>query len=152
MFDASEDGVRVGVGSGPILTNAGVGGPSSGVGSRKRGNTIDGVGVLSIDVEPIAAGPNILWVGVGVAEIDMVGDGRALHGGKPMVEFSLFSIIGIFSNAGVNSGIMRFQVELPDRAPGAVGVYLRTISCHCSNRGLGRCRFQSILPRKLRSF
>lgn len=34
VLDAIEDGVIFGVGKGPILANAGVGGPNSGVGSR----------------------------------------------------------------------------------------------------------------------
>lgn len=143
-----------GVGSGPILTSAGVGGPRSGVGSRNRGKMVDGVGVLSIDVDSMGARSKMLLVGVGVVGVDVAGNPKPLHDGSLIAESSLPSIMGVLSNVGVNSGTIRFQTEFSDPAPVHVaeGVYLSTRSCHCSNKGFGRWRFQSILLRKLRSF
>lgn len=142
VFDAIDDGVRFGVGRGPILANAGVGGPNSGVGSRYRGRMVDGVGVLSIEVDSMGARLNMLFVGVGVAGVGVVGEGKPLFGSLN-AEFNLSSMNGIFSRSGVNNGTIRFQVELPDSVPmhialGGLGVYRRTMSCHFSNRGLGR--------------
>jgi hypothetical protein len=135
VFEATEDGVMFGVGSGPILASAGVGGPISGVGSRNRGKIVDGVGVLSIDMDSIGARLNTLFVGVGVA-----GDAKPLHVGSLIAEFNLSSIVGMLSSSGVNNGIIRFQVEFPDSEPVhmGLGVYRRTMSCHFSNSGLGR--------------
>lgn len=67
VLEATDDGVSCGVGSGPIRANAGVGGAISGLGSRNRGGrTVNGVGVLSCDVESscIALNPNFGGVGV----------------------------------------------------------------------------------------
>lgn len=47
VFDATDDGVRFGVGSGPMRARAGVGGWISGFGSKNRGSTVVGVGVPS---------------------------------------------------------------------------------------------------------
>lgn len=47
VFEATDEGVMLGVGRGPMRARAGVGGWMSGLGSRKRGRTVDGVGVLS---------------------------------------------------------------------------------------------------------
>ena len=47
VLAATEDGVICGVGSGPMRASAGVGGRRSGFGSRKRGTTVAGVGVVS---------------------------------------------------------------------------------------------------------
>jgi len=143
VFDATEDGVMFGVGRGPILARAGVGGPSSGVGSRYRGKMVDGVGVLSIDFESIGARLNTLFIGVGVTGVEVLGETKPHAGDILNPELSLSSMNGMLSNCGVNSGTMRFQVELSDPVPvqsavGGLGVYRRTISCHFSNRGLGR--------------
>lgn len=47
VLTAMEDGEMSGVGRGPMRCNGGVGGRKSGFGSRKRGSTVRGVGVLS---------------------------------------------------------------------------------------------------------
>ena len=47
VLEATDDGVSCGVGSGPNRAKAGVGGAMSGFGSRNRGSTVSGVGVLS---------------------------------------------------------------------------------------------------------
>jgi hypothetical protein len=64
------DGVIKGVGKGPIRARAGVGGAMSGFGSRKRGSTVSGVGVLSCDVESTGAANGPFFVGVGVVGED----------------------------------------------------------------------------------
>lgn len=47
----TDDGVMFGVGNGPRRANPGVGGASSGFGSKNRGRIVVGVGVLSCEVE-----------------------------------------------------------------------------------------------------
>lgn len=47
VLEATDDGVISGVGKGPIPASAGVGGARSGLGSRNRGKTVNGVGVFS---------------------------------------------------------------------------------------------------------
>lgn len=98
VFDATEDGVMFGVGSGPILARAGVGGPSSGVGSRYRGKMVDGVGVFSSDVESIGARLNTLFIGVGVAGVEGLDEAKPHPGKTLIVEFSLSSMNGMLSN------------------------------------------------------
>ena len=70
VLEATEEGVSCGVGNGPIRANAGVGGrvggARSGLGSRYRGSTVIGVGVLSEDVEWMCMALNAFFVGVGV--------------------------------------------------------------------------------------
>lgn len=77
VLEATDDGVICGVGNGPILTNAGVGGWRSGFGSKKRGGIVSGVGVPSCEVESMRIRLNALVVGVGVA----VGDANSISAG-----------------------------------------------------------------------
>lgn len=67
VLEVIDDGVICGVGSGPIRARAGVGGPRSGFGSRKRGSTVSGVGVLSCDVDALGTGLCAFIEGAGVA-------------------------------------------------------------------------------------
>lgn len=66
VLEAIDDGVICGVGNGPILAKAGVGGWRSGFGSKNRGSTVRGVGVPSYEVESMRVRWNELFVGVGV--------------------------------------------------------------------------------------
>lgn len=50
-----------------MRTKAGVGGIRSGLGSKKRGSTVDGVGVVSCDVEPVLKTSAAARGGVGVS-------------------------------------------------------------------------------------
>jgi len=66
VLEATEDGVISGVGKGPKRAKAGVGGAMSGFGSKKRGKTVNGVGVFCCDVESMFIGFTALLGGVGV--------------------------------------------------------------------------------------
>lgn len=78
---------------------------------------VDGVGVLSVDADPIGARLNMRFVGVGVAEVGACGDEKPLHAGSTTEEFILSSVIGKLSRSGVNNGTMRFHTEVPDSMP-----------------------------------
>lgn len=64
--EATDDGVSCGVGRGPMRASAGVGGAMLVFGSKKRGKTVLGVGVVSFEVESICMAFIGLFVGVGV--------------------------------------------------------------------------------------
>ena len=149
VLEATDDGVICGVGKGPKRTKAGVGGASSGLGSKNRGSAVAGVGVLSFDSMRIEL--SAFLVGVGV-----VGDDHPQFSGGGAVSLGLLSGRGKLSNSGVKSGMMLFQAGLMGIAPapgegGGDGVHRRTISCHLSNVGLGMWSLQSILLRNVRS-
>jgi len=59
VLEATKAGVIWGVGSGPMRARVGIGGTSSGCGSKKRGGTDNGVGVASWDV--LSAGVESEW-------------------------------------------------------------------------------------------
>lgn len=67
VLEPTVDGVICGVGNGPMRMSAGVGGARVGMGSKKRGSTVAGVGVLSDEVETSRMGSRVLFVGVGVS-------------------------------------------------------------------------------------
>ena len=69
VLEVTDDGVSCGVGRGPILANAGVGGARSGFGSKNRGRTVIGVGVVSCEVESRCMALRPFLVGVGVVGV-----------------------------------------------------------------------------------
>jgi hypothetical protein len=64
VFEATDDGVSCGVGSGPMRGSAG--GSISGLGSKKRGSKAIGVGVVSDDIDSNCIAFEVAVVGVGV--------------------------------------------------------------------------------------
>lgn len=74
MLVAVDCGVMLGVGSGPIRANVGIGGSTLGLGSRYRGSTVAGVGVFSCEVESMGRSVSVLWIDAGVG---VVGDARS---------------------------------------------------------------------------
>jgi hypothetical protein len=101
VFEAHVLGVICGVGRQRERTRAGVGGRTSVFGSKKRGNTVEGVGVLSCEVVPKSNELLISLTGLGVAS------GVEMPKKEELGCASGFSAslgIGILSNSGVSSG------------------------------------------------
>lgn len=144
VLEAVDAGVKFGVGRRPIL------GARSGLGSKKRGggSAVLGVGVCSGD--SLLSSRALLkdpMVGVGV-EDKLSREGSWI--GQPI---KALSMDGMLSSSGVSRGTIRCHVEVPTPADGdeGFGVYRRTMSCHFSKRGLGRCNFHPTLLKKQRS-
>lgn len=119
---AIDCGVMLGVGSGPKRANVGIGGSTLGLGSRYRGNTVAGVGVVSCDVESIGRSVSVLWIDAGVG---VVGDARSKPE-KPSFSGNTFlSAMGSVSRSAVSRGIMRFHMEQPEVVfqPGEGGAF-----------------------------
>jgi len=123
VFAAFVDGVICGVGRHRRRTRSGVGGNTSVFGSKKRGRTVEGVGVLSCEVEPKSNGSLLSLTGLGVA----IGEGMPIK--RLLAGASVFGVslgIGIVSNSGVSSGTTSFQV-MAFEARHASGVWGRGV-------------------------
>lgn len=122
VFEATDDGVSCGVGSGPWRARAGVGGaPISTRGSKTFGKAR---GVLSLDSDSRAA--KEFLVGVGVA-----GEENCQLPVDSCTRLGVYGI-GTVSSSGVRIGTTLFHVNMPDPGEGgcALGVYLSTKSVH----------------------
>jgi hypothetical protein len=108
VFEATVEGVICGVGSGPMRANAGVGGSKSGFGSRKRGNTVEGVGVVSSELDcTFSNGSSMELVegnGVAAGEASPRKPLQRITGGRG----GSFGI-GTVSSSGVSSGTTSFH-------------------------------------------
>jgi len=107
VFAAFVDGVICGVGRHRRRTRSGVGGRTSVFGSKKRGRIVDGVGVLSCEIEPKLNGSLDSLLGLGVASGEGIPNKGMLAGASV---FSVSLGIGIVSNSGVSSGTTSLQV------------------------------------------
>jgi len=107
VFAAFVDGVICGVGRHLRRTRSGVGGNTSVFGSKKRGRAVEGVGVLSCEVEPKLNGSLVSLTGLGVASREGIPNKGMLVGGSV---FGVSLGIGIVSSSGVSSGTTSLQV------------------------------------------
>jgi hypothetical protein len=107
VFEAHVFGVICGVGRQRDRTRAGVGGRTSVFGSRKRGSTVEGVGVLSCEVVQKSNISLASLTGVGVAtgvEIPKKEEPGCASG------FGASLDMGTLSSSGVSSGTTCFHV------------------------------------------
>ena len=131
-----------------MQARAGVGGWMSGLGSKKRGRIVEGVGVVSCEAESIWPCPRYL-VGVGV-----VGDDNPYASARDSSTLLSGLLAVKVSSSGVKIGTICFQVLTVAPPPGedGVGENLSTSSCHFSKVACEMWSFQLILLRYIRSF